>query len=128
MPPRRPTQPKKPTRPAAKKKPTNKTKATSGTRKTNVRAHRRVTASGKTTKVRRHTRTVTWKQAGAAWAGAGTSGIFALGTMLEAGFSLLGLLFALIAATLAGLAYLIGGDRPARRQASRNSRSSRRRR
>lgn len=55
-----------------------------------VRRHKRVTSSGKTTTVRSHSRTLTaWKKAGIAWAGTAGSGMVTLALIAELGFAII---------------------------------------
>lgn len=69
-------------------------------RTTSVRGHRRTTASGRTTKVRSHSRSAAWRQAGAAWAGAGVSGVTTLAVVLQFGFTLISTIFLVLTVLL----------------------------
>lgn len=77
---------------------------------TRVHEHYRTTASGKQARVRSHIRKIQWKQAGAAWAGAGVSGLTCLGMFLQFGFALLGTIFLILTLVLGAVAMILSGE------------------
>lgn len=75
------------------------------TGKARVRAHTRTSQTGRTYRVRSHSRTVTaWQQAGMAWAGTAATGATTLALVVELGLTLISAVLILVTALVGSLA------------------------
>lgn len=105
------------------KKPAANKPAPRGGGKTtaHVKAHTRRSKDGRVHAVVDHDRGVRGGKVAAAWAGAGTSGLVALGTLLQFGFNLITALFLLLSAIISLVTWLLTADQPQRRTTTRRT-------
>ncbi|NEA22624.1 hypothetical protein [Actinomadura bangladeshensis] len=126
MPPRKPPLKKPAARRTSTARKTSQTRSKTGDG--HVKAHTRQTKHG-TVRVGSHDRKTRaqWKTAGNAWAGAGASGVLAIGLVFQLSFVLIAACAIVLAVTLKVVVYLLTGEdmgRPKRRRRTAKRRTT----